>query len=234
MAQQNRVPKPIPAFVTFMTTHGPKFKLNAVALGMTVAQGTAYDSLASKVRTAYDARNAAEQAFKNAVLTLKAACDEGRTMTGNLIRIIDGFASNAPDPTVVYTLADIAPPSSPTPVGSPGKPSDFVVGLDETGALNLSWKCANPPGCTGVIYEVRRRVGPTGAFGYIGASGTRTFVDDTLPAGSATVTYQLTAIRSTARGPAAQFTVNFGIEGGGGFAITSISEQGEASGKMAA
>ncbi len=41
---------------------------------------------------------------------------------------------------------------------------------------------------------------------------------------SAAVTYQITAVRSTARGNPAQFTVNFGI-GGGGFAITSVTTE---------
>jgi hypothetical protein len=50
-------------------------------------------------------------------------------------------------------------------------------------------------------------------------------VDDTLPIASAPVTYQITAVRSTARGNPAQYTVNFGIGGGGGgLAIASITQ----------
>jgi hypothetical protein len=49
-------------------------------------------------------------------------------------------------------------------------------------------------------------------------------VDDTLPIASAPVTYQITAVRSTARGNPAQYTVNFGTGGGGGLAIASITQ----------
>jgi len=65
---------------------------------------------------------------------------------------------------------------------------------------------------------------PCGAWhGFVGASGVKTFTDETLPSGSAPVTYQITAVRSTSRGNPAQFTVNFGI-GGPGLTIASITE----------
>jgi hypothetical protein len=57
---------------------------------------------------------------------------------------------------------------------------------------------------------------------FVGASGVKSFVDDTLPSGASPVTYQITAVRSTARGNPAQFVVNFGV-GGGGFAVTSVT-----------
>lgn len=49
--------------------------------------------------------------------------------------------------------------------------------------------------------------------------------------------YQITAIRSTVRRNPAQFIVNFGLGGGGGFAITSImhiDNAGDGDIKMAA
>lgn len=79
----------------------------------------------------------------------------------------------------------------------------------------------NPSDTQGTIYEVKRQIG-SGAFNFVGTTGVRVFTDDTLPNGSAPVTYQVTAVRSMQRGNPAQFTVNFGFGGGGGFAITSI------------
>jgi hypothetical protein len=58
--------------------------------------------------------------------------------------------------------------------------------------------------------------GQGGAFAPIGSVGRRKFTDATVPAGVASVTYQIRAVRSTATGPAAQFVVNFGAEAGGG------------------
>ena len=49
------------------------------------------------------------------------------------------------------------------------------------------------------------------------------FTDQTVPAGSSQVTYQIQAVRSTAAGPWAQFNVNFGTSSGGTM-ISSITE----------
>ena len=50
------------------------------------------------------------------------------------------------------------------------------------------------------------------------------FEDITIPAGSSNIVYQITAVRGKARGPAAQFLVNFGV--GGAASVTAI-EDGE-------
>ncbi|HLL91178.1 MAG TPA: hypothetical protein VK324_17910 [Tepidisphaeraceae bacterium] len=67
----------------------------------------------------------------------------------------------------------------------------------------------------GTIYQVYRRLGPDGAFEYIGGAGQRKFVDATIPAGTPSVTYQLQSVRSTAVGPWSQFNVGFGITAAG-------------------
>jgi hypothetical protein len=81
-----------------------------------------------------------------------------------------------------------------------------------------------------------RRIGGGGAsaFTFVGASGVKSFTDDTLVSGASPVTYQITAVRSTSRGNPAQFTVNFGVGGGGGFAVTSVTEETPVGVKMAA
>jgi hypothetical protein len=78
----------------------------------------------------------------------------------------------------VYELAEIPAPATPTPVNTLGKPSDFVVTLSESGALDLTWKCASPR-ATGTIYQIWRRIGPSGEFAYIGGTGEKKFTDDT-------------------------------------------------------
>jgi predicted secreted protein len=95
---------------------------------------------------------------------------------------------------------------------STGKSYEFTVHLEENGTLTFKWKCNNPVGCTGVQYQVWRKIG-MGEFEYIGGCGSKLFIDNTVPAGSANITYQMQATRSTAVGPWAQFNVNFGVNG---------------------
>lgn len=72
---------------------------------------------------------------------------------------------------------------------------------------------------------LRQTSGATG-FTFVGAPGTRSFTDDSLPAGAAPVTYRVTAIRSTLRGDPAQFTVSFGSSDSG-LSIASVVESAE-------
>jgi hypothetical protein len=65
-------------------------------------------------------------------------------------------------------------------------------------------------GAVGTTYHVWRRIGPSGPFTCLGATGVKKFVDETLPQGLAQVTYQIQAVRSTKAGPWARFDVNFG------------------------
>jgi hypothetical protein len=60
---------------------------------------------------------------------------------------------------------------------------------------------------------LQRRAGAATEWTFAGATGSRRFVDASLPAGAAPVTYMITAVRSTAAGNPAQFTVNFGAGG---------------------
>jgi hypothetical protein len=113
----------------------------------------------------------------------------------------------------------------PTPTPAPGTPTDFTVGLLGDGSLELRWKCANPRGGAGVIYQLHRRVGNAGGatdWTFAGATGSRKFLDATLPAGASPVTYRVTAVRSTASGSPAEFVVNFGTAGSGQ-SVASVS-----------
>src|SRR6201999_3984722 len=122
-------------------------------------------------------------------LTLKDAAKA--ELLANL-RALARVVQNAPTTTNAMRL-DLGLPQrglTPSPVPAPGTPYKFNVSLGSTGALALSWKCQNPRGSSGTMYQLHRRVGATGDFQYLGATGRKAFVDGTVPAGSASVTYQ--------------------------------------------
>jgi hypothetical protein len=119
----------------------------------------------------------------------------------------------------VYSIALLPMPARPGRVPAPGQPRGFASTLLVDGTLRLTWRCKNPVGAAGTLYEVRRsdRSAATGAWtapAFVGLAGTKSFVDDTIPAGTAAVQYQVTAVRSTRRGAPAVHTVSFGVAGG--------------------
>lgn len=218
----------------FYEAHINTWQTNAVAIGLTPASVTALGALADDARKAFEdmetARNAAKaatQIFYEKISALHAGPGAGQDMI-DAIRLKAQTTSNPG----VYALAQIPPPATPSTTPPPGTPFDFTVGLKQDGSLELKWKCTNPSGTQGTIYEVMRRFTLDGPFTFIGASGTRSFIDQTIPNGAAPATYRVTAVRSTQRGSAAQFTVNFGVGGGGGLTIASVSDASQV--KMAA
>ena len=126
---------------------------------------------------------------------------------------------------LVYSKSSIRPPRKRSPIGKPGAPYKFTFELRQDGYLALSWRCDNPKRATGTIYHVRRQlngpaVGNGGDFVYLGHVGKKKFVDRTLPAGVASVTYEVQAARSTSSGAAATYQISFG---GGRGAVSSAT-----------
>ena len=211
------VPKDQVAKLEFYEAHLTPWTTNAVAIGLTTTAVTALSTAADDARAAYTAHLAAQDAAKAATAAFYAkirALHNNPGMGADMIRQIKTRAATTGNPNV-YVLAQIPAPATPTPAPAPGTPTDFTVGLLGDGSLELKWKCANPSNASGVIYQVHRRTSPTADWTFVGATGPRKFLDATLPAGASPVTYQVTAVRSTAAGNPAQFVVNFGAGGTG-------------------
>jgi hypothetical protein len=208
--------------VTFFENHNPTWATNAVAIGTTTTAVTALTTKTTAARAAYNAQQLAQETAKAATQTFKDAVAAMTSAGSDIIKQVKAKAATDGNP--IYTLALLPVPAVPSPIPAPGTPSNFGVELREDGSLILKWKCANPAGSSGTIYQVARKLGADGDFAVVGSSGGKQFLDETLPsgAGNAPVTYQITAIRSTVAGAPAQFTVNFGAAGGSGEMMASV------------
>ncbi len=111
-----------------------------------------------------------------------------------------------------------------TPLPPPGAVSKFRCELNGNGALTIKWTSNNPPGAHGTLYQIWRKVGD-GPLAYCGVSGAKRFTDNTLPAGTTSVTYQVQAVRSTTTGPWAQYNVTFGTAGSAGLVSAIPNER---------
>lgn len=224
------LPDTINGKIEFVQSKIPAWQLSATQIGTTSAAVTSLNTKLTTAQTKLAAAILARETAKTATVDLHLAMRDLVNATSDIVKAVRAKA--AVDGDGVYVLAQLPPPALPTPRPAPGTPTDFVATLNPDGSLKLKWKCANPPGAVGTMYQVMRRVGAAGEFVTIGGSGTKSFVDATLPAGAAAaggVTYQVVAVRSTATGAAARFTVNLGVSG---VATTSAVQQGGA--KLAA
>lgn len=214
------LPKNMLDRVQWCENHLATFTTNATAIGTSSAAVTALGTLTSTARAAFDAQQVAQDAAKDATGDFHIAVDAMTNGAADIVRQIKAKAAIAGDS--IYTLASIPIPAPPSPVGPPGTPTDFKASLNPDGSLNLAWKCVNPAGSQGTTYQVYRKLSGEGAFTFIGATGTRTFLDDTVPSTGAPINYQIVALRSTATGTAAVFVVNFGVDGGSGVMSASV------------
>jgi hypothetical protein len=200
------VPKVRVERVQFYEDHIAPFTTHAVAIGLTSGEVTDLTAKTTAARNAYNAQQAAIQAskaateaFYNAVVMLSIAGDAAITK-------IRAKASVTNDANI-YTLAQIPAPATPTPAGPPGTPSDFKVTLGSTGTINLSWKNRNATSC---VYMIYRKLTATGQFESLGGTGAKKYSDNTVPAGTAQVQYQVQAVRSTGLSEWALVVVNLG------------------------
>jgi hypothetical protein len=207
--------------IKFVQDHLTIWADNAVAIGTTAAAVTALQAKKDAAQAALTAQGEAQNAAKSRTNDLNIAVQAMVDATTDILKQIKTQAALT-GPTV-YSLADIPVPATPSPKPAPGQPTDFKVALGALGEVNLSWKCANPPGSQGTIYQIWRRLGTETEAKYLGGVGKKEFTDATVPAGTSTVVYQIQASRSTKNGPWATYTVQFGVSGGGA-TIASVTE----------
>jgi len=197
--------------ITFFSTHTTQWLDHAAQIGTSTQEVALLADEVEAARAALTAQRQAQQAARSATLRLKLAIEAMKRRGANILAQVKAKA--AADGGSIYTLARISPPDDPSPIGAPGLPTGFSVELQAGGSLVLKWECPNPRGAVGTIYQVSRCIGTSGKYEVIGISGTKSFTDDTVPTGTASVTYQVIAMRSTKRGPTARHTVNLGTSG---------------------
>lgn len=206
----------------------------ATGIGLTPAQTTLFSAAVGAAQSAQGARVAARTAYDSASLTAADAVRDLRTTAADMIRFIRAYAESQAKPAVVYAAAGLPAPAAPVPLPPPGTPQEFTLGVDQIGRLELKWKCKNPPGATGTVYLIERRLNETGDFGFTAAVGERKFIDATVPFGTNIVDYRITAQRAELVGLPGTWTVRFGAGAGGGQEFTVMQVGGESPARLAA
>ena len=219
------VPKSRPGMLDFYESHIDAWRADPGAIGLDAGSADAQAARIDAARAAYDAHHeainaarSATQRYHDAIAAMHADPGAGADM----LETIKAFAQTTGD-AGVYVQARIPPPADRSAAPPPGTPFDFRIGLRQDGAVELAWKCGNPRGTAGTVYEVLRAVGGDAQHGataetfeFVATVGAKSFTDTTIPAGAARVVYQITALRSTRRGDPARHMVRFGVGEGEG------------------
>lgn len=205
--------------VQFFESHIPIWLQAPNTLGLQAGQVTSMDTATKAARNAYTAQQNTKEAAKAATVTFHNNVSTMRSLGADLIKTIKAYADTTNNPNV-YALAQIPPPAAPTPQPPPGQPTDFRVELTGGGAIALSWKSTNSAPSGGAFFTVRRRLAGESNFTMLGGTGSKSFIDDTVPFGTNAVTYLVQGFRGTEPGPESeQLSVQFGA---GGSSVTAV------------
>ncbi|HYD02520.1 MAG TPA: hypothetical protein VEB22_14930 [Phycisphaerales bacterium] len=218
------VPSDNDALLVFGNDHAPVFITNAVAIGLTVAQANAFDTANKDMQAAWIAYNKAKQGLKDAANAWKDARGDFRTLAVADCGLIKNFAERQPNPAHIYALAQIPAPSPRTPSVPPATATDLRATLDtETGELTVRWSATQPKSVSGVVYQVQRVLGSAGTFATVGLTGTKSFIDASIPAGTARIQYRVIGQRGGLVSPAsAVLDVRLSTNAAGEVSIASI------------
>lgn len=217
------LPSKIGDFVAWADTHAAQWQDQQANIGISVAQVTAFKNLVGTLDSTFAAANAARQDSKDATMAQNTALAACRANASALITLIKGFAE-ATNNDNVYSLAGISANDPPGTAPAPTAPYNIQATLDSLGNLNLTWKASQPQGTSGVVYEIVRAFNGSGNFEHVDTVGGKAWTDDSVPSGTTTVSYVLTAKRGRdSSPPAATFTVRFGHAPGGGLTLTQAA-----------
>jgi hypothetical protein len=184
-------------FLEWCDVQTPVFVASAASIGLTASQAAGFAAATAEAHAAILAQGIAQEVARAATQRARAAVRDLRQRAGDAVRSVRAYAETTPAPLAVYNTAQIPPPAAHTPAPPPAQPKRLSAELDASrGALTIRWKARHPSGATGTTYLVRRRLPGEAAFTFVGVTGKKRFIDDTLPAGVAQAQYTVQAQRA--------------------------------------
>jgi hypothetical protein len=209
------VPEDNAGKISFFSAHIEAWLARASEIGVALEEVEALrDDLA-----AAKAADAKQQIAQQAAMSATQRRDNAlRTMERRGASVIQKIRAHAAmEGNAVFVAAMIPAPANPSPIAAPGTPYRFEDEL-EVGRLRLRWRCRNPRGAAGTMYQLERSI-DGGPMASLGITGDRSFIDATIPGGTRQVVYKVRAVRSTKVGGAALHTVALSSDGSRGLPL---------------
>lgn len=210
----NIPPKPSVDQIVWFENHLPSWAAAPTTFGTTAAAVTALTTVVGNARKAYNSAQAARDASKAATtgetMAMSAMLSPGRAMVNTMKSFIEASGN-----TALWSQAGLEPPAAPGTAPDPTAPFMLSASLDSQGDVIVNWKASQPAGVSGVIYSVRRAL-DGGDYVLLDSVGGKTFIDETVPVGTQSVSYTIKAKRGNQSSAWSEaLTVRFGRVGGG-------------------
>ncbi|UYV13908.1 MAG: hypothetical protein NCW75_06365 [Phycisphaera sp.] len=196
----------------WVESHAAAWNDNAAAIGLDPQTVATVISAAASARQDLTTSLAVRDASKGATQTWYGTADGMKDLASDAVLAIKAFAEASENPQAVYDLADISGASAPSPAEPPAEPTGLSATLNNNGQVELSWKGKGP---AGTFYLVTRQLAGETSFAFLGDTTSKAFTDTTVPAGTASASYQVTARHTVNTVPGEPILVRFGVGGQG-------------------
>lgn len=211
---------------TWAKVHAEAWAQDPAAIGVTPAAIAQYASIVDEFQAKATAARAARA---EAIAATQASVHAKRAMrdaTSDLVKVIRAYAATSGDDAVL-NRALLPAIAAAAPIAAPGPCTGFRIDLNGDGSLTIGWTAKHPAGSDRVVYLVQRQLPGEEAWTLLGASGEKSYTDDTLPQGVTGATYTVTAQRGRVKGAASiPIVVSFGsVPSGGGMIAASIAKR---------
>ena len=183
---------------------------NFAGIGLTSAQVVDLAQDIINTRGSFTSVEQVRAESKSKTQDFYANSDALSAKAGAFVTIIKGFADASGDPAAVYTLADLTAKDPPSPMPAPDQPAVVRTALNGDGSVTVSF-IGNGP--VGTAWQVSRKLAGETGFTFIGNadSSTKSYRDNTIPAGADSATYIVTGTRGSLTGlPSVPVVVQFG------------------------
>ncbi len=180
------IPRQLIKKIEFFEYHIDQWAANAQTLGITAQTIAELGERLAAARAAYDTAQALRQKAKSATTRQNAAIDALMELGSAIVATIRARAKLSGDETTIYATSRLAPAKTPAPLPPPAMATNLSSTLLNSGALRLDWEGTT---ANGTCYTIWRQLDPDAPATLLGAVCARSFVDETLPAGTPEAIY---------------------------------------------
>jgi len=207
----------------FYEQRAPVWVANAETIGLSLQQSAVVQTLVDDCRAKYDLAQEKRNEAAAATTNQTAAFEAMDTFGAQMIKIIRAFGIANDDPGV-FATAQIPTPKQPEP-RAPVNPSNLTFSLQNNGSLELAWDGTIVPGTTFLVDRaVSTGPGISSDYVRVATVSERRFVDRNLPAGIASATYRVVALKGGVETAGTQSTANFVFVGNNQARLSSSPE----------
>ena len=173
---------------------------NFAAIGITSAQVTNLSGNIANTRSAFTTVESIRTQSKAKTAEFYTKADDLRIEANGLVSTIEAFAKTSGNAAAVYLAANLSAKDPPSPVPAPEQPTNGNAELGGNGAVIVNFEAR---GAAGTVWQVYRQLGTETVYSFVGSADslTKSFVDNTVPAGESSAQYTIQGVRGNVKGP---------------------------------